>query len=75
MENNQASMRSASQETSIDIIFLVRAVLKNWWVILLTACIVGMWVYMGISMLKVPQYHSSATLIIASKNQNNIYRN
>lgn len=74
MENNQASMRSASQETSIDIIFLVRAVLKNWWVILLTACIVGMWVYMGISMLKVPQYHSSATLIIASKNQNNIYR-
>ena len=44
MENNQASMRSASQETSIDIIFLVRAVLKNWWVILLTACIVGMWV-------------------------------
>ena len=48
--------------------------MKNWWVILLTACIVGMWVYMGISMLKVPQYHSSATLIIASKNQNNIYR-
>lgn len=69
MENNQTSIRNTNQETSIDIVFLIRAVLKNWWVILLTACMISMWVYMGISMLKTPQYKSTATLIIASKNQ------
>lgn len=69
MENNQTSTRNTNQETSIDIVFLIRAVLKNWWVILLTACVISMWVYMGISMLRTPQYDSTATLIIASKNQ------
>lgn len=66
MEN---SRRKPDQ--TIDIIFLIRAVLKNWWVILLTACIVSMWAYMGTSFVKTPKYSSDATLIISSKRRSN----
>ncbi len=75
MENNQIKARNTEVEEPIDIGFLIRAVLKNWWVVLLVACTISMWTYMGLTVVKTPQYRSTATLIISSKSLNsNLYR-
>lgn len=73
MENNQIKNKDTAE--LIDLTFLMRALLKNWWVALLAACTIGMWVYMGLSVIKTPQYSSSATLVISSKSQDSqLYR-
>lgn len=58
----------------IDYSSICRALLRNWWVIGMCGCILGMWMYMGVSFLKTPVYVSQATLIISNNgNDNSVY--
>lgn len=58
----------------IDFPAIIRALVRNWWVILLCGLIAGMWAYMGVNMLKTPVYVSQATLIISNNgNDTSVY--
>ena len=62
------------RNNDIDIPAIIRALVRSWWVILLCGCILGMWSYMGISLLKNPVYTSQATLVITnSGNDDAVY--
>ena len=62
------------RNNDIDIPSIIRALVHNWWIILLCGCILGMWSYMGISMMKSPVYTSQATLVITNNgNDDSVY--
>lgn len=58
------------KNTEMDIPSIVRALTREWWVILLCGCILAMWAYMAVSVVNTPSYTSSATLVITSNGSN-----
>lgn len=58
----------------VDVPSVCRALVENWWVILLCGCILSMWMYMGVSLTKKPVYVSQATLVISNNgNDTSVY--
>lgn len=64
MDNNRKIYQQTNNE--MDFPSMIRALIRNWWVILLCGCITGMWVYMAVSFFQKPVYVSEATLIISN---------
>ncbi len=62
------------RNNDIDFSAIARALVRNWWVILLCGCILGMWAYMGVSVTSRPVYTSQATLVITNNgNDDSVY--
>lgn len=58
----------------IDFPSIIRALLHNWWVIILCGCILGMWFFMAVDFLQKPVYVSQATLVISNNgNDTSVY--
>lgn len=71
---NTESKVYQQRNNEFDIPSICRALFRNWWVIGICGCILGMWMYMGVSFLKEPVYVSQATLIISNNgNDSSVY--
>lgn len=68
MEKTEKIYQQRNNE--IDIPSIIRALIKEWWVILVCGCILAMWSYMAVSVIDAPEYTASATLVIANNGDN-----
>lgn len=59
-------------EIEINIPSIIRAWIRDWWIILMCGFILGIWAFMGISFLKAPVYVSESILVVKN-DENNIY--
>lgn len=62
-------------DTEIDPFTLLQDILKNWWAIFLGALAGAMLMYVMVNVRYVPEYTTSATFVVASKDDANMYSN
>lgn len=71
--NNSGTMNTARKDTmpydTIDLMALVKVLLKNWWAILAAGCIAGVLYYLFTMITVAPTYVSSFTAYVNNSNQ------
>lgn len=71
---NRESKIYQQRNGELDLPSIIRALVHNWWVILLCGLLAGMWVFMAVDFLKKPVYVSQATLVISNNgNDTSVY--
>lgn len=74
MEKNRNDM-AVMPDTEIEPFTLLLDILKNWWVILLGALAGAMLMHVFVNVRYVPEYTTSTTFVVASKDDANMYSN
>ena len=74
-EERQREEIAEAVDTGIDLFTLVQDILHNWWAIILGALAGAMLFYVAANIKYVPEYTSTATFVVGSKESNYSYSN
>lgn len=74
-EERQREEIAGAVDMGIDLFTLVQDILRNWWAIILGALAGAMLFYVAANIKYVPEYTSTATFVVGSKESNYSYSN